>query len=168
MDKTISFTLLILIAAASLSSTTATADGAGHGQEKRWEASSEKKYTIKLDATPPVQYCKSATSIEYYQDDKTAKIDGEIKIDGCTDANGEYTISVRFRDEDGETHNLDFEETWQRNSAAPVLISHVYPMAENVDLIRVRARRSRCVCKKTETPNEKQETSPPIESRNNQ
>jgi hypothetical protein len=99
MDKTISFTILLFIAAASFSSTTTAADRTSQGQDKRWEASSEKKFTIKLDATPPVQYCESRTSIEYFQDDETAKVDGEIKIDGCTDASGRYTISVRFRNE---------------------------------------------------------------------
>jgi len=165
MDKTTSFAVLIFVAACSVGPTLAAADETDQGQQSRWEASSEKKYTVKLEATPPVLYCESRTSIEYYQDDQNVQVDGEIKVDGCTDASGTYTISVRFRDETGATHNLDFDESWQRISAAPIVISNAYPMAENVDLIRVRARRSRCVCNDTETTNAEQEVSPPTEPR---
>jgi len=168
MTKTISIAVSILITACSVGSTIAVADAVSQRQENRWEASSEKKFTIKLDAPPPVLHCESRTSIEYYQDNQNAKVDGEIKIDGCTDATGKYTISVRFRDADDEVHNLDFDETWQRDSATPVVISHVYPMAENVDLMRVRARRSRCVCNDTEATNVDQKESPPTEPRNEQ
>ncbi len=162
MHRILGLTMLLL----SSASNHGVAAGKSENQANQQEASSEKTFTIKLDASPPTIYCKSNTSIEYFQNDTTANVSGEIKIDGCTDASGQYTISIRYRDGAGETHNLDFDETWQRSSVAPVVISHVYPMAENVDLIRVRARRSRCVCDEPDDDTDQnQEESPPIEPR---
>ena len=102
MDRNLRLFALTLLIACFLSSMVATSAPAGQNQENRWEANSEKKFEITLDASPPVQYCESRTAIQYYQDDKNAKVDGEINIDGCTNASGTYTISVRFRDENGK------------------------------------------------------------------
>jgi len=154
--------MLLLISASNYG---AAAGKSEQNQADQREASSEKTFTIKLDAAPPTKYCKSNTSIEYFQNDTTAIVNGEIKIDGCTEASGQYTISLRYRDDAGDMHNIDFDETWQRNSIAPVIISHIYPMAENVDLIRVRARRARCVCNDPAEIDQIQKESPPIEPR---
>ncbi len=162
MSRTLSLTVLFL---SFVCDSSLAGDGSPRNQADRWEASSEKKYTIKLEASPPAHYCKSNTAIEYYQDDTVAKVNGEIKIDGCIKASGKYTISVRYRDDAGDTHNIDFDETWQRSSADPITISHAYPMADNVDLVRVRARRSRCVCNDAAAKEIEQEESPPTEPR---
>lgn len=121
-------------------------DGPGRQEKDRWEAHAEKKYTMTFETTKGTNYCESKTSIDYYQDDIIAKVNGEISVQDCSDASGEYTISVRFRDEYGETHNIDFDETWELNSSAPLKFAKEYLLAENVDLIRVRARRTRCIC----------------------
>ena len=168
MDKRLSFVALILVIACSLSSNSAASDAAGQEQETRWQASSEKKFKMKFETTPATNYCSAQTSIEYYQSDKIANVQGEINVDGCTNASGQYTISVRFRDEEGETHNLEFDETWNSDSAAPAKFSHEYAMAENVDLIRARARRTRCVCNDDESDDDDQDISPQIEPRKDQ
>lgn len=123
-----------------------SSDGPGRQEKDRWEAYAEKKYTMTFETTKGTNYCEAKTSFDYYQVDTIAKVNGEISVQDCNDASGEYTISVRFRDENGATHDIDFDETWELNSSAPLKIAKEYLMAENVDLIRVKARRTRCIC----------------------
>jgi hypothetical protein len=124
-----------------------TVAGAGPQQERtQFEAHSEKTFTIKLEVKPHTLYCKATTSIEYYQSDDVAKVSGEIANDDCAASSGEYTISIRIQNEEGERVDLDFEETWQREDNQTISFMREYAIGKNVDLKRVRARKTRCVC----------------------
>lgn len=120
--------------------------------QEQWTRSVEKKYTVKLEAPQHRQYCKATTLIEYYQSDQVAKVSGEISNDDCATSSGEYTISVRIRDEEGEQVDLDFVEKWQREDDQTVVFKREYAIGENVDLTRVRVKKTRCVC--AESPRE--------------
>ena len=104
-----------------------------------------------FETKQPNNYCKSSTSIEYQQRNDVAHITGEIRVDGCTMAAGEYTIIIRTRDENGETHNTEFGETWIRSDDQPIMFAKDYPIGDNVDLVRARVRRSSCICNDIET-----------------
>ncbi len=132
---------VLLLAACQL----AIADG--QETEKRQEGqSAEKKFTMTFETTKPRDYCKSSTSIEYQQRNDVAHVTGEINVEGCTKASGGYTISIRVRDDNGETLNTDFEETWDRSDDQPIVFAKDYDIGNNVGLIRARVRRSSCIC----------------------
>jgi len=125
---------------------------AGQETEKRQAGqSAEKKFTMTFETTKPRDYCRSSTSIEYQQRNNVAHVTGEISVDGCTIAMGEYTVSIRTRNDSGETQTTEFQETWARSDDQPILFAKDYPIGDNVDLIRARVRRSSCVCNETET-----------------
>jgi len=124
-----------------------TVADAGPQQERtQFEAHSEKTFTVTLEAKPHTLYCKATTSIEYYQSDDVAKVSGEIANEDCAASSGEYTISIRIQNEEGERADFDFEETWQREDNQTISFKREYPIGKNVDLKRVRARKTRCVC----------------------
>lgn len=106
----------------------------------------EKKYIIKLETTPHKQYCQASSSIEYFQSDDVATVTGEIRNEDCATSSGTFTMNVRFRDSDGELHDLEFEETWQREDDQSITFDREYVIGKNVDLVRVRTRRMKCVC----------------------
>lgn len=115
--------------------------------EKRQEGqSADKKFTMTFETTKPRDYCQSSTSIEYQQRNNVAHVTGEITVEGCTHAAGEYTVSIRTRDDNGETRNTDFEETWERSDNQPIAFAKDHDIGDNVDLIRARVRRSSCIC----------------------
>ena len=109
----------------------------------------EKKYTITFETTQHKQYCKAQVWIEYLQRNTMAAVNGGIKNEDCGPSAGEYTVSVRFRDENGERQSVDFVEQWSREDDQEVLFEGEYFMGENVDLINARARKVSCVCAPT-------------------
>lgn len=124
---------------------------AGQEHEKRQPGqSAEKKFTMTFEAKPSKNYCKSSTSIEYQQRNNVAHIEGEVSVEGCNAAAGEYTVSIRIRDEGGDTHNKDFTESWHRLDDQPIAFAKDYPIGDNVDLVRARVRRSSCICNDNE------------------
>jgi hypothetical protein len=112
----------------------------------------EKKYTIRFETTEHKRYCKASVWVEYNQYDTVASYDGEIKNEDCGASGGSYTITVRYQDESGEVHSVDSEHTWHRDDDQTVIFRGEQSIGENVDLIRVRARKIQCVCDDVETP----------------
>ena len=119
---------------------------------------STRKYQIPFETTEHKQYCKARVSIEYGQYDTEARYNGEITNEDCGASGGTYVISVRYRDESGEVHSVEAEHTWHRDDDQKVLIDGAQAIGENVDLIRVRARKIRCVCDEPESPAAENET----------
>ena len=114
----------------------------------------EKKYTIRFETTEHQQYCKAQLWVEYSQRNTLADYNGEITNEDCGASGGSYTISVRYRDEAGEIHTIESEHAWQRDDDQTVEFAGQAVIGENVDLIRVRGRKVRCVCTEIETPAE--------------
>ena len=115
-----------------------------------------KEFTVKLEAKPHTQYCQARAAIEYSQKNDIARVSGEITKDGCLAAHGSYTMTVRYRDEDGEIHDLDFEEQWASDDESPLTFAADYVIGDNVDLVRVRAKRLRCICVEADDAGEDQ------------
>jgi hypothetical protein len=106
----------------------------------------EKQYTIRLDAPQGTAYCHAQIRTEYIQKNTIAAVKGEIENEDCGASGGEYTISIRFRDERGDVHNIEHLESWQREDDQNVSFQGEYLIGENVDLMRVRARKIVCIC----------------------
>jgi hypothetical protein len=82
----------------------------------------------------------------YAQKDTTASFEGTLENTGCAASSGEYVVAITIRDDKGELQTLEFTTAWQRNDAEPLALEANYPIGENVDLLRVRARRVSCTC----------------------
>ncbi len=134
-----------------------SASGQDHEHEyeqMRMEGQVRKKYIVKLETTQHKQYCQASASIEYIQNNDVASVSGEIENQDCEASSGTYTMNVRFRDQNGEVHDLNFDETWQRDDDQSILFNREYSIGKNVDLIRVRTRRMKCVCAKVQSESE--------------
>jgi len=111
----------------------------------------KEKVLFTLEAPKRRPVCKVGLSFEYFQIGDDVNVAGRLTNDGCAAASGEYTVSVRFRTDDGETENIDFVELWSREDNIPIKFDNNYPMGPNTDLVRVRTKRSKCVCTEPET-----------------
>lgn len=135
-------TLLLLAAVPAA----AQLDPSGQQERMRVEGQVEKKYTIRLDAPQGTAYCHAQIRTEYIQKNTIAAVKGEIENGDCGPSGGEYTISIRYRDEAGEIHNTEHLESWRREDDQNVRFEEEYLIGENVDLMRVRARKIVCIC----------------------
>jgi hypothetical protein len=122
------------------------------GQQERIEGNEpvEKKYQITFEASQHKRYCKAQVWTEYVQKNTVARVNGGVINEDCGPSSGEFTISVRFKDENGDVKAAEYVEQWERDDDQEVLFEGDYLMAENVDLIRVRARKVSCVCTETD------------------
>jgi len=126
----------------------------GANSESATETKKE-KVLFTLEAPKRRPDCRVKLSFEYFQNGDDVNVAGLLTDDGCAAAKGEYTISVRFRTDDGETENKDFVERWSREGNTPIEFDKNYPMGPNTDLVRVRTKRSKCVCTETEAQTDK-------------
>ena len=128
-------------------------------ETSEYSSSAEKTFTVKLKPPKKKQYCKANTAIEYYQSDDVAEVNFEIKNEDCVASSGSFTMRVRYRTEEDEVVDLEFDETWQREDDQNILFGRQYPIGKNVDLVRVRASKMRCVCAEddSEDANDNQE-----------
>lgn len=146
--------ILASIAVVACLPITAQGQQSSISETSEYSNSSEKTFTVKLKPPERKHYCKATTAIEYYQSDDVADVNVEIKNDDCVTSSGSYTMKVRYRTEGSEVVNLEFDETWQREDDQNILISRQYPIGKNVDLVRVRAGKMRCVCAESKDENE--------------
>lgn len=111
----------------------------------------EIKFSLEL---PPRETAQCAVSVEvsYTQRGAAVSVEGSIENKDCGASSGEYDLVISVRDESRELKTLEFSESWQRQDDQSVKFSGVYPIGENVDLVRVRPVRLRCTC--TDTPPE--------------
>lgn len=90
--------------------------------------------------------CATEISVEYFQRDTIARVNGLIENESCAASNGEYIVAVRIKDEDGELQTFEFRESWQRDDDQAVDFTADYAIGENVELIWLRSRSLRCTC----------------------
>lgn len=114
----------------------------------------EKKFTINFETVQHKQYCKARMWVEYTQRNTEAEFNGEIENEDCGASSGSYIISVRYRDEAGEVHSVETEHLWERDDDQTITFAGRQVIGENVDLIRVRGRKIKCVCAEIEAPTE--------------
>ena len=133
-----------------------TMGGAQQPQRMKIENRIETEYTVELTAESAKDYCHANAGFEYWQSNTVAHIEGEITNEDCAASGGDYVVSVVYRDEHGERQRRDHTETWSRVDKEPFSFAHDYEIGENVDLIRVSARKVVCIC--AESPEEDKET----------
>jgi hypothetical protein len=115
-----------------------------------------KDIVLKLDYASKA--CAANLSLWYYQRDENAHVKSVLTNEDCAASSGEYTLQVRFRDSRNEVLNIDYTETWERADASPVVNATDYYMGEDVDLIRVRSRKLKCVCSEADDNSASSET----------
>jgi len=90
--------------------------------------------------------CMANLEVEYYQKDSIAHVETELNNDNCAASSGSYVIQIRYKDAAGEHQTKDFEESWERSDAEPVVLAKDYFVADNIDILRVRSRKLNCTC----------------------
>ena len=110
------------------------------------ETDMEFRHKVTLEAPKKTSVCSARVEIEYSQRNTVAEAEGTIHTEDCEAASGVYTIAARYKDENGEIRNIESEKTWSRTDDRPVHFSDQLTIGENVDLIRVRARKIKCEC----------------------
>ena len=123
--------------------TTAMADAQQNDEANR-TLTIELKNTITLEAR--LGGCEAKLALEYLQKGDLAEVEIEIDNTECAASYGDFTVHVRYRHESGEMHTAEFPETWSRDDGQPVRLSRLYPIGDDVDLVRVRSRGLSCTC----------------------
>jgi hypothetical protein len=90
--------------------------------------------------------CAATIEVAYTQRDINVGVEGTIAHNTCGASSGDYKLVVSVRNQNRELQTLEFFESWQRQDDQPVRFSGVYPIGENVDVVRVRTVQSRCTC----------------------
>lgn len=114
------------------------------------ETDMEFRHKMTLEAPERTRVCSARVEIEYSQRNTIAEAEGTIHTEDCDAASGVYTISARYKDEIGEIHNAESEMRWSRSDDQPVHFADELVIGEDVDLIRVRARKIKCECAATD------------------
>ena len=110
----------------------------------------ERKLTIEFSKTIEMEKrlggCKANLELEYWQKGDVAEVESTLTNAECGPSSGDYTIRIRYRDDDGEVTTDDHPERWERSDASPVVRAVRYPIGSDVDLISVRSRGLSCTC----------------------
>jgi len=116
-------------------------------EEKETRKQYEIRYKMTISTTPPAeQTCAAQISFTYLQKYSVAVVDSTIENTECDASSGDYTVLVRFRDENNEIQSQEYRETWSRDDNQAVDSRKEYFIGDNVDLITVRSKKLRCVC----------------------
>ena len=111
----------------------------------------ELEVTLELPQQTAAQ-CEASALIEYSQRNTLARVEGTISIANCPARSaGDYTVAARVRDDAGEATVIEFNESWQLDTADDVPFSVDYPIGENVELVGVRVRSLTCTCAEAAT-----------------
>jgi hypothetical protein len=105
----------------------------------------EIKLSIELPPLPSTQ-CEAVASTSYQQRNTVARFESTIKVSDCAAAAGEFTVTLRIRDDAGGIKMLELDETWQRSDDQDVSFTKDYPIGENVELVGARMRGLSCAC----------------------
>ena len=120
---------------------------AGAQEEKESKKHHEIRYKMTISTTPPEeQRCEAQMYFTYIQKNTVAVVDSTLSNADCAASSGEYTLLVRFRDENNEMQSLEYPETWHRDDDQEIELRKEYFIGENVDLVTVRSRKLRCIC----------------------
>lgn len=122
-----------------------------------------KEFEKKVDVTLEYKQkgCAATLGLEYYQRGTDAHVVSTLKNEQCAASSGSYVLRIRYRPDEGEMGDLEFEETWSRDDEADVVVEKDYYVGENLDIRRVSSAKLRCTC--TETDTEQAELTPTSE-----
>jgi len=143
MNKTLRALRYLFVVAIGISNAQAISAQEEQESKKQYEI----RYKMKLSTTPPAeQTCAAQIYFTYLQKNTVAVVDSTIDNTECDASSGDYTVLVRFRDENNEIQSLEYPESWSRDDDKAVESRKEYFIGDNVDLVTVRSRKLRCVC----------------------
>ena len=127
-------------------------EASGEPSVKIERSSEHKAEGAEFEKTVPVtlEYrqdrCAATNSLEYYQKGTHAHVKATIKNEQCAASSGSFVIRIRYRPDEGEQGEVEYEESWSRDDAADVLIEKDYYVGEDLEVRRVSSRKLVCVC----------------------
>ncbi len=111
-----------------------------------------KEYEKKVGVT--LEYgqkgCAATLSLEYYQKGTDAHVKSTLQNEQCAASSGSYVIRIRYRPDEGEMGDVEFEETWSRDDDADVVAEKDYFVGEDLEIRRVTSAKLKCACTETE------------------
>jgi len=91
--------------------------------------------------------CQATILINYQQLNTVASVEGTVENTMCAASSGDFELAISLKDPDGgDPKVLEFTEKWQRSDNQAVKFSGNYPIGDNAELLRVRARKLHCTC----------------------
>ncbi len=91
--------------------------------------------------------CQATILINYQQLNTVASVEGTVENTMCGASSGDFELAISLKDPDGgDPKVLEFTEKWQRSDSQAVKFSGNYPIGDNAELLRVRARKLHCIC----------------------
>jgi hypothetical protein len=109
----------------------------------------EKVVPIKLEYNSDA--CKADLRLEYFQKGANAHVKSTLSNEGCGASSGDYTVRVQYKDSEGESQLVEFEETWMRSGDADVVSEKDYLVGDDMDIVRVKSKKLSCRCEETQT-----------------
>lgn len=109
----------------------------------------EKKVGVTLEYEQ--KGCAATLGLEYYQKGTDAHVKSTLMNEQCAASSGSYVLRIRYRPDEGEMGEVEYEETWSRDDDADVVVEKDYYVGEDLDIRRVSSAKLRCTCTETET-----------------
>ena len=116
-------------------------------EEPKSKKRHEIRYTMTLSTTPPdEQKCAAQLFFTFIQKNTVALVESTLSNPDCGASSGDYTMQVRYRDDNNEMQSLEYPETWRRDDEQDLESRKEYFIGDNVDLVNVRSRNLQCIC----------------------
>jgi len=109
----------------------------------------EKKIGVTLEYQQ--KGCAATLGLEYYQKGTDARVKSTLNNEQCAASSGSYVLRIRYRPDEGEMGEVEYEETWSRDDDVDVVVEKDYFVGEDLDIRRVSSAKLRCTCTETET-----------------
>jgi hypothetical protein len=90
--------------------------------------------------------CAASLGLQYYQKGTHAHVTSTLANEQCAASSGSYVIRIRYRPDEGEQGEVQFEETWSRDDAADIVIEKNYFVGDDLEVRRVSSSGLTCVC----------------------
>ena len=113
----------------------------------------EKVVPIKLEYNTDA--CKADLRLEYFQKGADAHVKSTLSNEECGASSGDYTVRVQYKDSEGASQQVEFEETWMRSDDADVISEKDYPVGDDMDIARVKSRKLSCRCEEPQAQDQK-------------
>jgi hypothetical protein len=104
----------------------------------------EREVPVKLEYYQ--EGCAATLGLEYYQKGTHAHVKSTLRNAQCAASSGSYTITIRYRPDEGEQGDVRFEETWSRDDDADVVTEKDYYVGEDLEIRRVSSSNLTCEC----------------------
>jgi hypothetical protein len=104
----------------------------------------EREVPVKLEYYQ--EGCAATLGLEYYQKGTHAHVRSTLRNEQCAASSGSYTITIRYRPDEGEQGEVRFEESWSRDDGADVVTEKDYYVGEDLEVRRVSSSNLTCTC----------------------